>query len=248
MSKSRVLHRVRRHLTLGNQFRSVFLNWDKSSSTIILISKKKEKIVVAFTFLQFVVITAKAWSITARTTNLIENILGIAVLTMSLTPFLLRCHTSADHVHVQFLNYIFFTEYVDKVGKQKRLFKYLVLFFDAIEISYYNIATIHLFLVMIFPCQMGLTSSILCTAENGFQKGIIAKSFFAVLEFLIFIQGCAGGGYYMIILLLTGVIFLWIECDTFIKRCKIGTAGQIGYRKVQILKKYRMPAHVSRFS
>ncbi|OXA44232.1 hypothetical protein Fcan01_20760, partial [Folsomia candida] len=169
--------------------------------------------------------------------SLTEKILGIGIASLSVTPFLVRCHTSADHVHVQLLNYIFFSQDVDNGGRQNRLLKYLVFFLDAMELSYYNIATMHSLFVMIFPCQIGLTSSMLCMAENGFQNGVIAKSFFAVLEFLIFIQGCAGGGYYMIILLLTGVIFLWIECETFIKRYKIGNSQQIGYRKVQIFEK-----------
>lgn len=116
MGENRVLHRIRRHLSLGNQLPSVFAKWNKSSGKITLVSEKKEKIVLAFTILQFVVILAKAWSITARTTNLKENILGIAILTWSITTFLLRCHISSDYVQVQFLNYILLSKgYISKI-------------------------------------------------------------------------------------------------------------------------------------
>lgn len=107
MGKNLVFHRVKRHLTLANNVYCVFVNFDRTSNKIITISKKKERIVVTFRVLQFLIMTAKIFSVAARTTNLIEKIVGIAMTSITLTPFLLRCHTFADYVQVQFLNYIF---------------------------------------------------------------------------------------------------------------------------------------------
>ncbi|XP_035711269.1 uncharacterized protein LOC118436774 [Folsomia candida] len=46
-----------------------------------------------------------------------------------------------------------------------------------------------------------------------------------------------GATYYVIIELLTGVIFLWIECQVFIRKCEAGLTSQIEYRKVQMFEK-----------
>lgn len=119
MSNILIFGRVKRHLILGNKFQCLFVKLDKTSDKITIISKRKERIVVAFTVLQFLVILAKIWSINARVTSLTENFLGIGILAISIAPFLLRCHTSADHVQLQFLNYLL----LPKGGLQK-LFKH----------------------------------------------------------------------------------------------------------------------------
>ncbi|OXA44438.1 hypothetical protein Fcan01_20766 [Folsomia candida] len=213
MSENRILTRVRRHLKLGNLFHSVFVKWDNSSSKIRLVPKKKEKIIVTFTILQFLVIVLKIWSLTSRqATNLIENFLGIAILVLCITPFLLRCHTSSDYVQAQFLTYTLSFKDGKNSGKKSRVLKYLVLFFDAIEISYYTISTLHGLLVMFLPCQPGLISSIHCSSDKG-----------AV--------------YYIVTVLLTGVTFVLIECGNFIKLHKMGEANHIEYRKVQVFEK-----------
>lgn len=129
----------------------------------------------------------------------------------------------------EFFTLWFFTDGINH-GKQSRFITYLVLFFDMIELSYYIISTIHWLLVMLFPCQPGLLSSILCSSNNGLENYIIAKWFIAALEFLIFMQSAIGAGYYTTTVFLTGVTYLLIECGNFVKLHKTGVAHQIEYR------------------
>ncbi|OXA44439.1 hypothetical protein Fcan01_20765 [Folsomia candida] len=236
MTKDLILQQVRRHLKLGNQLRSIFVKWDKHSNQITLVPKKKEKIIVTLSILQFLVIIAKIWTITSITVNLIESFLGIAILAVSITTFLLRCHISSDYVQAQFLNCILLSKDGRNHGKQSHFLNYLVLFFDATELSYYIISSVHWLLVMFLPCQPGLISATLCSS-NGLINANTIKLLFAAMEFLVFMQSGLGAAYYIITLLLTGVTFVLIECGTFVKLHKMGVADQIEYRRVQILEK-----------
>lgn len=112
-------------------------------------------------------------------------------------------------------------------AKRDKFLTYLVLFFDVVELGNYSMFIVHWLSVMLLPCQPGLSSSILCSADNVFQNGGILKSVFAALEGLVFMQCSLGGGYYILIILLTGVAFLWKECGNFINRYKSGTSSQI---------------------
>lgn len=106
MSKILVFRRVKSHLKLANKVRCVFVKFNKISDKMTSTSKNKERTVVAFMILQFLVIIAKMWSVTGRVSSFTENILGIAIASLSTTAFLLRSY-SPDYVQAQFLNYIF---------------------------------------------------------------------------------------------------------------------------------------------
>ncbi|OXA44827.1 hypothetical protein Fcan01_20722 [Folsomia candida] len=231
MSKILVFRRVKSHLKLANKVRCVFVKFNKISDKMTSTSKNKERTVVAFMILQFLVIIAKMWSVTGRVSSFTENILGIAIASLSTTAFLLRSY-SPDYVQAQFLNYIFLSRDAKNDANRDKFLTYLVLFFYMVEFCYYSLPIVHWFSVMLLPCQPGLSSSILCSGDNGFQNGAIVKLVFAGLEFLVSMQSGVGGSYYIVIILLTGVTFLWKECGTFIKRYKSGTSSQIEYRKV----------------
>ncbi|OXA44433.1 hypothetical protein Fcan01_20768 [Folsomia candida] len=237
ISQIKAVIRVKRHLKLANKFSGGFIKFDKTSGKIAKVSKKTEIIAKAYVIFQFVVIIVKIWSITAKTGNLIEKILGIAITSLSTTVFLLRYHTTSAQVQVQFLNYIFFSEGDENDGKSKFFLTYLVLFFDALEFSYYSTCAAHWLMVMFFTCQPGLASSILCSTDEVFSYGTIVKSVFVLVESYAFLQASVATGYHLVTVLLTGVIFLWIECGDFIQRHQMEIAHQIEYRRVQALEK-----------
>lgn len=121
---------MKRHLKLANKFSGGFIKFDKTSGKIAKVSKKTEIIAKAYVIFQFVVIIVKIWSITAKTGNLIEKILGIAITSLSTTVFLLRYHTTSAQVQVQFLNYIFFSEgflkiHIHRSYSRQRIISYL---------------------------------------------------------------------------------------------------------------------------
>lgn len=106
-----IFRQVKHHLALGNKFHCVFVKFDKTSGKITTVSKRQAMFVQTFTFLQFLVITAKIWSVVTKSvTSLSEKILGTAIASLTIVTFLIRCNTFPDYVQAQFLNYIFFTK------------------------------------------------------------------------------------------------------------------------------------------
>ncbi|OXA44507.1 hypothetical protein Fcan01_20712 [Folsomia candida] len=159
---------------------------------------------------------------------------------LSLISFLLRFEISPDYVQGQLLNFIFSTKDIQYRQSIKHLLRFLVLFFDLIELGFYLFPTLHGLLTIFLPCQPGLLSSILCSRNDIFLSFHYPKYlvfFAALLEFLLFMQVAVGASYNIISVLLTGVTFLWIECTTFIQRYEILFVSQVGYRKVQIFEK-----------
>lgn len=108
MSKIQVFQRVKRHLELGNYLKCVFVAEGKAKGRLILISKKKKRIVQAFMTLQLFIILLKLWSISGyRFRSLTENVVGIAIVSLTGIPFILGFDPSPENVQVQFLNGIF---------------------------------------------------------------------------------------------------------------------------------------------
>ncbi|XP_035700938.1 uncharacterized protein LOC118433405 [Folsomia candida] len=105
----------------------------------------------------------------------------------------------------------------------------------------FTMASIYGLLSVFLPCQPGLFSSIICTEGHVFAFPPLWKTgiliFFAILEFVVYMQVGLGGMYYIVTVLLTGVTFLWIECVTFIRKWEQGLATLIEYRKVQMFEK-----------
>ncbi|OXA45148.1 hypothetical protein Fcan01_20134 [Folsomia candida] len=163
MSNAVIFRRVVRHLRIGNYFHCIFATFDAMEKRITLISKKKERLVLSFTVLQLVVIIGRIWSIATKMTNLLESILGLAIASLTVIGFVVRCDPFPDYAQVQFLNYIFSSkgELCDR--RATRFLTYLAHFFDVIEFGYYSIATLHGLLALFLPCQPGLTSSIICS-------------------------------------------------------------------------------------
>lgn len=110
MSPNLIFHCIKRHLKLANVFYAVFVKLDKQSDKLIIVNKNVERIVVAFKILQILMIIVKIWSTIAAANNLTGTILGVSLVSLYVTPFLLQCHISSDYVQVQFLNYVFFTK------------------------------------------------------------------------------------------------------------------------------------------
>lgn len=107
MSKITILRSVKRHLKLGDYFPATFVTWDEKLGKIKLITKRKSKIVHAGTILQLVVVAVRIWSVVTKATSLIQRVIGIAITSLTLIPFLLRFELSGDYVPAQFLNFIF---------------------------------------------------------------------------------------------------------------------------------------------
>ncbi|OXA45375.1 hypothetical protein Fcan01_20176 [Folsomia candida] len=125
----------------------------------------------------------------------------------------------------------------EKPKKKNNFLIYLTLFFHALELGYFSVSIAHALLVMFLPCQPGLSSTMLCSSRKVFQNCILLRATFAALEFLVFMQGGAGAGYYLVTVLLTGTAFLWMEFGTFVKQWEVEIADNTGYRRVQVLEK-----------
>ncbi|OXA45151.1 hypothetical protein Fcan01_20131 [Folsomia candida] len=241
MSKIVICHRVVRHLRIGNYFHCIFATFDTMEGKISLISKKNKRLVLSFTVLQFLVIIVRIWSIATTRADLLESIFGIAIASLTVIGFVVRCDPFPDDVQVQFLNYIFSSK--DEVSDRgaTRYLNLLALFFDVVEFTYYSISTVLGLLALFLPCQPGLTSSIICSSEGVLLSGLIFKFlylfFFPALEFLIYMQVAVGTAYNFVTVLLTGVTFLWLECAFFIKCYQKELADLADYRKIQIFEK-----------
>lgn len=122
-------------------------------------------------------------------------------------------------------------------GKQSSFITYLIIFLNSMELGYYAMSSVHFLLVAFRPCQPGLSSYLLYRLDMVWQANFLLRLLTAALEFCIFMQICVSAGYYAIILLLTGTIFIWMACETFIKRYEREAAQQVEYRRVQILEK-----------
>lgn len=110
MSKLIILSRVKRHLKLGNSIFGVPAKWDKTEGNITSISEKKEKLVKAFTDLNFLFVIARIWTIARKEkASLSESIVGNTLTSLAVINFLLR-HNPPDYVQMQFLNYLFSSE------------------------------------------------------------------------------------------------------------------------------------------
>lgn len=114
---------------------------------------------------------------------------------------------------------------------------FLILLLDALEIGYHTFATIMFALTILLPCQPGLISSIACSNDHIFYTGNCLRLIFAALEFFILMQVTVRATFYVVLVLLTDFIFLWIECGIFISNNVSSKIYQIEYRKVQVLEK-----------
>lgn len=101
MSKTASSHSIKRHLKLGDYFPATFVTWDENLGKIKLITKLNSKIVHVGTILQLAVITIQIWSVVTKATCLIQRGMGIAIMTLTVIPFLLRFELSADYVPLQ---------------------------------------------------------------------------------------------------------------------------------------------------
>lgn len=117
----------------------------------------------------------------------------------------------------------------------------LQLFMDLTLLTGPIVAATFGLLCILLACQPGLISSVMCLNQADLPFTPFCRSciliFFGILEFVIAMQLAFGGIYYIAIILLSGVIFLWIECQTFIRRFRTGLVDQLEYRKVQIFEK-----------
>ncbi|OXA45218.1 hypothetical protein Fcan01_20143 [Folsomia candida] len=207
---------------------------------ISLISKKKERLVLSFTVLQLMVIIVRIWSIATTRANLLESILGVAIASLTVIGFVVRCDPVPDYVQVQFLNYVFTSKDVLS-DKATRFLPYLALFFNVVEFGYYSVSTLLSLLALFLPCQPGLTSSVICSSDAVLPNDLVFKFlhilFFPTVEFLISMQVTVGTAYNFVTVLLTGVTFLWLECAFFIKCYQKEFASLADYRKIQIFEK-----------
>ncbi|OXA39537.1 hypothetical protein Fcan01_25773 [Folsomia candida] len=111
---------------------------------------------------------------------------------------------------------------------------FLILLLDALEIGYHTFATIMFALTILLPCQPGLISSIACSNDHIFYTGNCLRLIFAALEFFILMQVTVRATFYVVLVLLTDFIFLWIECGIFISNNVSSKIYQIEYRKITL--------------
>lgn len=117
----------------------------------------------------------------------------------------------------------------------------LRLFMNIAVVACLTVSSTFSLLTVFLPCQPGLVSSIMCTRKFAFifsspcKPGMLVT--FATSEFLVCLQIGMGAMFNMIILLLIGITFQWIESGSFFRKYHMGTADQVGYREVQIFEK-----------
>ncbi|OXA45007.1 hypothetical protein Fcan01_20145 [Folsomia candida] len=222
MTKLSILSRVKHHLKLGNFIFGVPAKWDKSEGKMISISESKEKIVKAFTDLNILFIIARIWTMLTKEASLLERIVGNTLTSLAVVDFLLGYNPS-DHAHMQFVNCIFSSEDIEPGKQWATVLTVLGFFFDVIEVGYYVIGASH---------AMHSNDTFPMSTWTAQLNPLLVRG-----EFLIFLQLSVCTAYYLLTVLLTGVTFLWIEIETFIKRCKTEIFDQAEYRKVQVFEK-----------
>ncbi|OXA39894.1 hypothetical protein Fcan01_25294 [Folsomia candida] len=173
--------------------------------------------------------------------SLIQRVIGIGIISVKTIAFLFPFELSSDHLPAQFLNYIYSTKDHPYTSLEKVFLTCLQLFMDLTLLTGPIVAATFGLLCILLACQPGLISSVMCLNQADLPFTPFCRSciliFFGILEFVIAMQLAFGGIYYIAIILLSGVIFLWIECQTFIRRFRTGLVDQLEYRKVQIFEK-----------
>lgn len=104
------------------------------------------------------------------------------------------------------------------------------------------ISTLLAITTIFLPCQPILLSSLLCSdglfmIRKSYLYLWTVRIFFASLELILFINITISSIYYLLLIFLSGVAFLWVECRTFIKEFNAGFARIVGYRKFQVFEK-----------
>ncbi|OXA47699.1 hypothetical protein Fcan01_17594 [Folsomia candida] len=221
--------RVKRHLKHGNYFHCIYSKWDDDLGRIVKVTKTRQRSVFSFTILQLIVIALRVWSIISKSSSSTDRIIGTAVKCLTLSGFLFRCNPWPDYAQIEFLNYILSSR-GERYGRKENLcLTCLILLMDALELGYYSIATFMSVVAMLLPCLPGLASYILCSSSKIFcSNNFLLRIVFAALEFLMFVQTSMGAAHYIVIFLLTALVFLWIECGTLISKEKV---DKIEYRK-----------------